>query len=103
MRRGRGCPILKADRLAYALLGAACAGELMAEQVYLALITPPQNPDHHAQGLPSWWPIRGVSGTGHGSPVVWPGQGCVAAYDGVDLALRRYTRWGGAAVEVIIS
>jgi hypothetical protein len=41
------------DKLAYALLGAACAGELMAEQVYLALITPPQNPDHHAQGLPS--------------------------------------------------
>jgi hypothetical protein len=41
------------DQLAYALLGAACTAEVTTEQVYLALITPPENPGDHSEGLPS--------------------------------------------------
>ncbi len=47
------------DQLAYALLGAACTAEVTTEQVYLALITPPENPGDQSEGLPStggrWW------------------------------------------------
>jgi hypothetical protein len=41
------------DQLAHALLGAACTTEVTAEHAYLALITPPDNPDDHSEGLPS--------------------------------------------------
>jgi hypothetical protein len=41
------------EQLAYALLGAACTTEVTAEQVYLALITPPDNTGDHSEGLPS--------------------------------------------------
>jgi hypothetical protein len=41
------------DQLAHALLGAACTTEVTAEHAYLALITPPENPDDHSEGLPS--------------------------------------------------
>ena len=41
------------EQLAYALLGAACTTEVTAEHVYLALITPPDNPEDHSEGLPS--------------------------------------------------
>ena len=42
------------DQLAYALLGAACTAEVTTEQVYLALITPSENPGDHYEGLPSY-------------------------------------------------
>jgi WD40 repeat protein len=35
------------EQLAYALLGTACMGDVTAEHVYLALITPPDNSDDH--------------------------------------------------------
>ncbi len=38
------------EQLAYALLGAACTAEVTTEQVYLALITPPENPEDHSEG-----------------------------------------------------
>lgn len=41
------------EQLAYALLGAACTTEVTTEQVYLALITPPDNPGDHSEDLPS--------------------------------------------------
>jgi hypothetical protein len=41
------------EQLAHALLGAACTTEVTAEHVYLALITPPENPEDHSEGLPS--------------------------------------------------
>ena len=41
------------EQLAHALLGAACTTEVTAEHVYLALITPPANPEDHSEGLPS--------------------------------------------------
>ncbi|MGH3693906.1 MAG: hypothetical protein ACRDRX_07945 [Pseudonocardiaceae bacterium] len=41
------------DRLAHALLGAACTTEVTAEHAYLALITPPDNSEDHSEGLPS--------------------------------------------------
>jgi hypothetical protein len=41
------------EQLAYALLSAACTAEITTEQVYLTLITPPDNTDDHSEGLPS--------------------------------------------------
>ncbi|MGH3522022.1 MAG: hypothetical protein ACRDU4_04135 [Mycobacterium sp.] len=41
------------EQLAHALLGAACTTEVTAEHTYLALITPPENPEDHSEGLPS--------------------------------------------------
>ena len=41
------------DQLAHALLAAACTHEVTAEHAYLALITPPENPEDHSEGLPS--------------------------------------------------
>ncbi len=41
------------EQLAHALLGAACTTEVTAEHAYLALITPPENPEDHSEGLPS--------------------------------------------------
>ncbi len=41
------------DQLAHALLGAACTTDVTAEHAYLALITPPENPEDHSEGLPS--------------------------------------------------
>lgn len=41
------------EQLAHALLGAACTTEITAEHAYLALITPPDNPEDHSEGLPS--------------------------------------------------
>jgi hypothetical protein len=41
------------DQLAHALLAAACTTEVTAEHAYLALITPPENPENHSEGLPS--------------------------------------------------
>jgi hypothetical protein len=41
------------DQLAHALLAAACTTEVTAEHAYLALITPPENPEDHSEGLPS--------------------------------------------------
>jgi hypothetical protein len=41
------------DQLAHALLAAACATDVTAEHAYLALITPPGNPEDWSEGLPS--------------------------------------------------
>ncbi|MGH3844766.1 MAG: hypothetical protein ACRDR6_23460 [Pseudonocardiaceae bacterium] len=41
------------EQLAHALLGAACTTGVTAEHAYLALITPPENPEDHSEGLPS--------------------------------------------------
>jgi hypothetical protein len=41
------------DQLAYTLLGTARTAEVTTEQVYLALITPPENPGAQSEGLPS--------------------------------------------------
>jgi hypothetical protein len=41
------------EELAHALLGAACTTDVTAEHAYLALITPPENPEDHSEGLPS--------------------------------------------------
>jgi hypothetical protein len=41
------------DQLAHALLAAACTTEVTAEHAYLALISPPENPEDHSEGLPS--------------------------------------------------
>ena len=41
------------ERLAHALLGAACTTEVTAEHAYLALITPSENPKDHSEELPS--------------------------------------------------
>ncbi|MGH3819977.1 MAG: hypothetical protein ACRDRE_19955, partial [Pseudonocardiaceae bacterium] len=38
------------EELAYALLTAACSAEVTTEHVYLALITPSDEPDDHAEG-----------------------------------------------------
>jgi hypothetical protein len=41
------------DQLAHALLDAACTTDTTAEHAYLALITPPEIPGDHSEGLPS--------------------------------------------------
>jgi hypothetical protein len=41
------------EQLAHALLGAACTIDVTTEHAYPALITPPDNPDDHSEGLPS--------------------------------------------------
>jgi len=41
------------DQLVHALLGAACTAEVTTEQVYLALITPPTEPEDHSEGISS--------------------------------------------------
>jgi hypothetical protein len=41
------------DQLAYALLGAACTAKVTTERVYLALITPPDEPEDHSEGISS--------------------------------------------------
>lgn len=41
------------EELAYALLAATCSAEVTTEHVYLALITPPDEPHDHREGLPS--------------------------------------------------
>jgi hypothetical protein len=41
------------EELAYALLAATCSTEVSTEHVYLTLITPPDQPDDHGEGLPS--------------------------------------------------
>jgi hypothetical protein len=41
------------EELAYALLAATCSAEITTEHVYLALITPPNEPDDHSEGLSS--------------------------------------------------
>jgi hypothetical protein len=41
------------EQLAHALLGAACTTDVTAEHAYLALITPPENPEDRSEGLPS--------------------------------------------------
>jgi hypothetical protein len=40
-------------QLAHALLAAACTSGVTAEHAYLALITPPESPEDHTEGLPS--------------------------------------------------
>ncbi|HEX2298255.1 MAG TPA: hypothetical protein VHH34_07020 [Pseudonocardiaceae bacterium] len=40
------------DQLAYALLAATCSAEITTEHVYLALITPPGQPDEHPDDPP---------------------------------------------------
>ncbi|MBV9011201.1 MAG: hypothetical protein JO272_03990 [Pseudonocardiales bacterium] len=40
-------------QLAYALLAATCSTEISTEHVYLALITPPDQPDDHGEGTSS--------------------------------------------------
>jgi hypothetical protein len=37
------------EELAYALLAASCATEVATEHAYLALITPPDEPDHDGE------------------------------------------------------
>jgi hypothetical protein len=41
------------EELAYALLAAICSAEIPTEHVYLALITLPDEPDDHSEGLSS--------------------------------------------------
>jgi len=41
------------EQLAHALLGAACTTDVTAEHAYLALITPPADPEDHPEGLSS--------------------------------------------------
>jgi hypothetical protein len=41
------------QELAYALLAATCSAEVTTEHVYLALITPPNEPDDQSEGLSS--------------------------------------------------
>ncbi len=41
------------EELAYALLAATCSAEVTTEHVYLALITPPDEPEDHSEGLSS--------------------------------------------------
>ena len=41
------------EELAYALLAATCSAELTTEHVYLALITPSDEPDDHGESLSS--------------------------------------------------
>ncbi len=41
------------QELAYALLAATCSEEVTTEHVYLALITPSDEPDDHSEGLSS--------------------------------------------------
>jgi hypothetical protein len=41
------------NQLAYALLGAACTAQIITEQVYLALIAPPDEPEDHSAGISS--------------------------------------------------
>jgi hypothetical protein len=41
------------EELAYALLAATCSTEVSTEHVYLALITPPDQPDDHDGGTSS--------------------------------------------------
>jgi hypothetical protein len=41
------------DKLAHALLAAACTTEVTVEHAYLALITPSVNAEDHSEGLPS--------------------------------------------------
>jgi hypothetical protein len=41
------------EELAYALLAATCSTEVTTEHVYLALITPSDQPDDHSESLPS--------------------------------------------------
>jgi hypothetical protein len=38
------------EQLAHALLAATCSAEVTTEHVYLALITPPTEPDNHPEG-----------------------------------------------------
>jgi hypothetical protein len=42
-----------ADQLAHALWGAACTTEVTAEHAYLALITPPDEPEDHSEDISS--------------------------------------------------
>ncbi len=41
------------EELAHALLAAACTEDVTTQHAYLALITPPEEPDDHTEGLPS--------------------------------------------------
>jgi hypothetical protein len=41
------------EQLAHALLGAACTTDVTAEHAYLALITPPDEPEDHSEGISS--------------------------------------------------
>jgi hypothetical protein len=41
------------EELAYALLAASCSAEVTTEHVYLALITPPNEPEDQSEGLSS--------------------------------------------------
>jgi hypothetical protein len=41
------------QELAYALLAATCSAEVTTEHVYLALITPPNEPDDQSEGISS--------------------------------------------------
>ena len=41
------------EELAHALLAAACTEDVTTQHAYLALITPPDEPDDHTEGMPS--------------------------------------------------
>jgi hypothetical protein len=41
------------EQLAHALLAAACTTDVTAEHAYLALITPPNEPENHSEGISS--------------------------------------------------
>jgi hypothetical protein len=41
------------EQLAHALLAAACTTDVTAEHAYLALITPPDEPEDHSEGISS--------------------------------------------------
>jgi hypothetical protein len=53
-------PPTETEELAYALLAASCSEEVTTEHVYLALITPPDDPDEHRVSASSWVPVYGT-------------------------------------------
>lgn len=58
------------DQLAYALFGAACTVEVTTEQVYLALITLPDELKDHSEGISFSGRFSWVSVAGQGSRAV---------------------------------
>jgi hypothetical protein len=55
------------DQLAHALLSAACTAKVATERVYLALITPPDEPEDHSRAFPRSGRFSWVSAAGQGS------------------------------------
>jgi hypothetical protein len=50
-----GSLVARSPDLAYALLAATCSAEVTTEHAYLALITPPDEPDDQSEGRATPW------------------------------------------------